>query len=89
MAPLSILESWIHNKNEEEVDFSSVIEFVSDHDMTQPDVNCLVKVFFLAHGYFFSFCQKKKILKNSFMLLGIDSFKNCDALRVSLGELHK
>lgn len=74
MAPLSILESWIHNKNEEEVDFSSV---------------CLVKVFFLAHGYFFFFCQKKMILKNSFMLLGIDSFKNCDALRVSLGELHK
>ena len=74
MAPLSILESWIHNKNEEEVDLSSVR---------------LVKVFFLAHGYFFFFCQKKMILKNSFMLLGIDSFKNCDALRVSLGELHK
>ena len=32
---------------------------------------------------------KKMILKNSFMLLGIDSFKNCDALHVSLGELHK
>ena len=59
MAPLSILESWIHNKNEEEVDFSSVIELVRDHDMTQPDVNCLVKVFFLAHGYFFSFLPEK------------------------------
>ena len=73
------------------MDFSSVIELVSDHDMTQADVNCLVKVLFLPHGcfFFFFFCQKKMILKNSFMLLGLDSFKNCDALPVSLGELHK
>lgn len=84
-----MLESWIHNKKEEEVNFSPVIELISDHNVAQPDVNCLIKVFFLAHGYFFFFCQKKMILKNSFMLLGIDSFKNCDALRVSLGELHK
>ena len=32
---------------------------VSDHNMAQPDVNCLVKVFFLAHGYFFFFARKK------------------------------
>ena len=56
-----MLESWIHSKNEEQVDFSSVIELVSDHDMTQADVNCLVKVFFLAHGcvFFFFFVRKK------------------------------
>lgn len=31
----------------------------------------------LAHGYFFFLPEKNDTLKNSFMLLGIDSFKNC------------
>lgn len=41
------------------MDFSSVIELVSDRDMTQADVNCFVKVFFLVRGCVFVFLSEK------------------------------
>lgn len=77
MAPLSMLESWIHSENEGKEDFSSVLELVDDNDITQT----IRQLSHISTPSSIWLCfARKMILKSSFMILGIDSFKNCDAL---------